>query len=75
MDHVCIEVAQRIDFTNENWKGLIRTVLLGSHIRGSEAISTWRRRVHIDGVRYLKVVTQPLVQGAIRNSYITLKKR
>lgn len=49
--------------------------MLGTHIGGPEAVSTWHCGAHVDRVRYLKVIAQSLVQhdlGALKGDGLNI---
>lgn len=75
MYYIRIEIPRGINVTQKHWECLGGAVLLGAHIGGSKAISTWHCGAHVDRVRYLKVIAQSLVQhdlGALKGDGLNI---
>lgn len=62
MYNIRIQIARWINVAQQHGKRLGGAVLFGAHIGGTKAITTGHCGAHVDRVRYLKMIAQPLVQ-------------
>lgn len=67
MDDVGIEVARRINVSENDWESFGGAELLGSYVGHSETVAAGRSRRQVDCVRDLEVVAQALIDHQLRS--------
>lgn len=75
MYNIRIEIPGGINIAQQHRERFGGAILLGAHIGGTKAIPTWHRGAHVDGVRYLKMIAQSLVQhdlGALKGDGLNI---